>query len=428
MSEFSNFLTTFNGGINTDGAFNDLMSSAIIVPSLNTSLDHINDGFIYLSNLLIQFSATNLTNHTFASGSSHTFKFPIDTSNNFIPYMVNVCGSTTNTSSSNSLVILSTTWTGTSFTVRASIGSSGNATWFSIGPKPTSPIYTNTSNFSTLSSIAINETGQIQYLCDGLTIKKNSSYGYGGWSTLTTVSSSFNWIQITCSYSGQYVGACRAGTTNNYALSFDYGLNWNYYYDTPYSVQSITCSNNGIFYIFSQTGYVYKRDSSSSSSNLIQKLSSTGNYILTNNTNDCVYLTISNQIYRSNNDSSFNSIYSVPGKNFIRMATNRTGQYLAVCDDSAASGDIYIFSDYGNNFILKFTTNSTLKSITSNGTGKYLSVATSDGIYYSTDYGETWNKTNAPNNTYVCISMNANANIATSITSAGVYVSFNASN
>jgi hypothetical protein len=225
------------------------------------------------------------------------------------------------------------------------------------------------------------------------------------------------------------VGACRNSSTDNYVLSIDYGLTWNYYNDTTFAA-SITCSNNGIFYIFAKNGYIYKRDSSRT---LIDTLENTGNYILTNNTNDYVYLVITNKIYRSKNDSSFNLIYTAEsGNNFIEMATNRTGQYLAVCGGSSG---VYISSDYGDSFSLKFTTNSTLKSITSNSTGEYLSVATTTlpdgGIYYSRDYGETWNKTNAPNISYSDnskISMNSNGNIATLTTPTNVYVSFNACN
>ena len=103
MSGFSNFLTNFSGGTrirSTDSSYNDLMSNAILVPSFNATGN--NDGFIYLSNLLIQFSASTNNTMPYAGSSNTNFYFPIDTSsnNNFNPLAVYLTGYNNNNNAS----------------------------------------------------------------------------------------------------------------------------------------------------------------------------------------------------------------------------------------------------------------------------------------------------------------------------------------
>ena len=104
MSGFSNFLTNFSGGTrirSTDSSYNDLMSKAIFIPSFNTTLYHTTDGFIYLSNLLIQFSASFPTNDL--GNNNYTFLLPLDVSGS-APFIVNL--SATKNSGNNAIVAL----------------------------------------------------------------------------------------------------------------------------------------------------------------------------------------------------------------------------------------------------------------------------------------------------------------------------------
>jgi hypothetical protein len=426
---FSKFLTKFNSD-NINSSFNDLMSSVIIVPSFNTSLNHINDGFIYLSNLLIQFSATNVETHSFAMNSSHTFKFPIDTSNNFIPYMVNVGNSN---QIGESIINLINQWSGTSFTVRITNAGNANATWMSIGPRPTIPVYTDTaSNFNTHNSVAI--AGKIQYICNNTNVYKNTTYGYGNWNNILTMSNPGTYI--TCSTDGKYVGAvCQ---TNVY-ISVDSGSNW-----TTFNMPSgsncvgITCSNSGDFFYVtdSNNNKVYhnfdktNNNYDTTSVSLDAQTQSLPFGITTNSSGKYVYVSmygLTGGICTSNDYGyNFTNNGILDNGSYKSITTNSTGQYLAIASDigGGGAGAMYTSSNYGATMTPVQNVNKNWSSIVSDKTGKFLSATATDGIYYSRDYGQTWSITNAPNNSYVCMSMNAN--MATAITSSKCYVSFNA--
>ena len=436
MSGFSNFLTNFSGGTrirSTDSSYNDLMSNAILVPSFNATGN--NDGFIYLSNLLIQFSASTNNTMPYAGSSNTNFYFPIDTSsnNNFNPLAVYLTGYNNNNNAP--IPILSSPWTGSYFSVRIGNSVSANITWFSIGLAPTYPIYTSIINFGSITNLrSVAIAGNIQYLCNNEYVYKNTTYGYGSWTQLTTLPTT-PWTRITCSIDGKYVGVI--SSTLIY-ISSDYGSTWTPRQNTNEIYYSITCSSNGYFFItFQQTQQISfcVKIFKIGISDTFKVITYLGNGITTNYNNTYIYVSTDNGIYKSISD---NGVYS----DFIQCAsfytnhitTNSTGQYIAAAAESSQNvyKHIYISLDYGSNWSQSQAPLATWSSITSNSTGQLLTASTSgtnDGIYYSTDYGMNWNKTNgASNNDYKCINMNSAGNIATAITSSNVYVSFNAAN
>lgn len=432
MSGFSNFLTNFSGGSRNSNSDMDLMSTAIIVPSFNTNLNHVSDGFIYLSNLLIQFSATsNMTILT--KDNNYNCYYPI----NYQPLCVQVSPIFNGSNSSN--VCFQNLTTNDYFLIRIT-GNNGNLNWISISLAPTTPIYTliRNKNFTSnsLSSICINQKGNNQYACNGNDIFINNNYGYGGWSTQTH--GSLNASNITCDYSGQNIGIC--GSSNVIYLSSDYGGNWAQKSlpssgITVNALYFITCSGDGTkFYVaaqitnnIQQTFYLYNGKSSFTNATMANIDIPT--CIATNNTGQYVYISGNAGVSVSKNSGVSTILTRINNSlSFGGVTTDSTGQYVATFVNN---GYIYISSNYGSNFSQSNSPSALWSSITMNGTGKYLSAATgdaSDGIYYSTDYGMSWTKTGAPNNIYVGINMNSNGNIATAITSSSVYVSFNASN
>ena len=431
MSGFSNFLTNFSGGTrirSTDSSYNDLMSKAIFIPSFNTTLYHTTDGFIYLSNLLIQFSASFPTNDL--GNNNYTFLLPLDVSGS-APFIVNL--SATKNSGNNAIVALKSI-SSNSFGMNFG-NAGGNITWFSIGLAPTYPIYTSIINFGSITNLrSVAIAGNIQYLCNNEHVYKNTTYGYGSWTQLTTLPTT-PWTRITCSIDGKYVGVI--SSTLIY-ISSDYGSTWTPRQNTNEIYYSITCSSNGYFFItFQQTQQISFRVKifKIGISDTFKVITYLGNGITTNYNNTYIYVSTDNGIYKSISD---NGVYS----DFIQCAsfytnhitTNSTGQYIAAAAESSQNvyKHIYISLDYGSNWSQSQAPLATWSSITSNSTGQLLTASTSgtnDGIYYSTDYGMNWNKTNgASNNDYKCINMNSAGNIATAITSSNVYVSFNAAN
>jgi hypothetical protein len=448
MSGFSNFLTNFSGGArirSSDSSYNDLISQAVLVKSFNSATNEM-DGFIYLSNLLIQFSASNKTGQQYISGSNNVIYFPIDTSsnNNFNPLAIYVTGF--NNSGSNSpIVTVNQTWTGTSFVARVGGSVGGDVIWFSIGLAPTLPVYTNIRNkgsISSLNSVAVNGKGDIQYLCTSTSstnhnFYKNSSYGYGSYQTYTLSTSfatSFN--KIVCSLDG--LTAIVSGENDNftscYYISKSVSSFTNIATQGLFGLQSIACSAdaNVIYGIYSSSGKGSILKNTNKSSQFVYVANTFKNLydVATSSFGDMCYVSANSGIYLSNDSGgSFNFITILNGTNFNKITTNSTGQYVATC---SASGVIYYSSNYGVSFSPSNSPSRSWSSITSNSTGQLLTASTSDAndsIYYSTDYGMTWSSnTTAPSATYVGINMNSAGNIATAITSSNVYVSFNAAN
>jgi hypothetical protein len=441
---FSNFLTNFSGGVNIDGSFNDLMSSAIIVPSFNTSYGHINDGFMFLSNMLIQFSATNFTSYPFQNNSLHIFKFPIDTSNNFIPYIVNVCA--INTGNNTSIMDLVGNWNGTSFTIGVANSNNANATWVSISPAPTYPLYTNTGSITNAVSVAINGKGDKQYICDGLyNIYTNYNYGYGTW-TNHSLDTSTKASKIVCSIDGTIVVVANTSVTNKGTyISTNSGSSFNKMNLNTYESTAVACNADGSyiyvsFYdagaISANAGLFYYSTNKSDLNEVSLPFNTKPVDIATDSSGKYVYIvTIDNTIVKSNDYGlhwdTLNISLDYSDLTKKKITVNSTGQYSAVCTSNETNGYIFITLDYWNNYKVITTINKPWTSITSNSTGQYLCATnsnTSSGIYYSTDYGNNWiNNTNYLSS-YKSISMSSIGNIATAVTSSNVNVSFNAVN
>lgn len=419
MSGFSNFLTNFSGGSINSSSGTDLMSKAIIVPSFNTDLHHVNDGFIYLSNILIQFSATSVSTtdgYLLTKDKNYSVYYPI----NFNPLCVQV-SPIFNGGGNSSNVCFQNLTTNDYFVIRIT-NNDGNLNWISISLAPTTPIYTSIRNinFSFLTGIAV--AGKIQYLCDGTTqlVYKNTTYGYGNWNSISPTSSA--WAYVTCSIDGKYVGVT---SYDRVYVSSNYGLNWTPYYANNSPYKNITCSGNGYFYVNGgTTSNHFIRIINCNTTQIIDKVMPVNmTDITTNNNNTQVYVSGNDGIYKSNGQfSDFNKSDSTITSH---ITMNSTGQYIGAVD----SQSIFISSDYGSTWRKINNVSGSWTSINSNSTGKLLCASTSLTIYYSNDYGETWNSnTNAPNNNYRRMSMNSEGNIATAITQTNVYVSFNASN
>lgn len=147
-TSFSTFLSTYS--INNISS-NNLLSKGQIVNSLNThnGLGHTQDGYIYIGNLLIQFSATP-TILPEPNNASYNMFFPIIYATN--PYLILVVGVSSKTNVVSERCILDTTASGynNSFTLNdkfrvvadytysipggSNLNANGNVRWLSIGP------------------------------------------------------------------------------------------------------------------------------------------------------------------------------------------------------------------------------------------------------------------------------------------------------
>ena len=235
MSGFSNFLTNFSGGArirSSDSSYNDLISQAILVPSFNSYGTNTTsyDGFIYLSNLLIQFSATYPTTQIPGGNNLHTYFFPINATAS-TPFTVQLSGTSIN---SNNPVIGLYSIVNSGFNFYISGGNSGNTSWVSIGLAPTYPVYTNITNTLNITnttnakSVFINKTGQNQYICNSTNIVyRNSNYGYGTWTSISLTNPTPIFSKIVGSLDGQTVVCANSSSSNtgNY-YSLNSGVNF----------------------------------------------------------------------------------------------------------------------------------------------------------------------------------------------------------
>lgn len=442
MSGFSNFLTNFSGGSINSSSGTDLMSKAIIVPSFNTALHHANDGFIYLSNLLIQFSATSVSTtngYLLTKDNNYSVYYPI----NFNPLCVQV-SPIFNGGGNSSNVCFQNLTTNNYFLIRIT-NNDGNLNWISISLAPTTPIYTSIQNASTnvtitnATSVYINGTGDKQCICNSSNIVYiNSKYGYGNWG-YSTLPTSAKLSKIVGSLDGNTLICSNnnGDATGNY-YSTNFGVNFSKI-DMPSSDQlacnSIACNQDAsIIYATSNIsnaagGYIFKSLNKATFTRVHYFMNNPPYDVATDVTGQYIYIAAYlGRIHISRDfGNNWGSIGVSSSLSANKITINSTGQYSAA---TIYNGGIYITKDYWINFTKSNAPDKLWSSITSNSTGQYLSATTrdtNDGIYYSIDYGMNW-VTNVPNNDYVSINMNSNGNIATAITSSSVYVSFNASN
>lgn len=461
MAQFSGFFSNYaNNSRSNNGALpTDLMSNAVIVPSLNSGtpssngpLGHLQDGFIYLSNLLIQFSATTDPSSNLSNGNTYQLYYPISSK----PYCIYVTGLTNN----NAIIsIVPNTIHDASCNVR--IGNANGALyWLSIGPAPTTPIYTNiissniVSSSSYLQAVTLNSTGQIQYYCGGLPgglttgyIYKNINYGYGN-STLLSSSTSNVWTSICTDSSGTYVYATNAPSSGGYVYYSSNGGS-SFTQSTSQlssSWKSITCSNDGRYvYAVINSGGIYYSNNYGVNFTVSNAPNKAWYSIATNNTGNivfaCINATSNGGIYIS---TDYGQTWSITSANttipYWSITSNSTGQYLAAARNG---GTIWYSTDYGNTWNQPQTSLTyNWYSVSSNSTGQYLiAVArtggtTASGVFYSTDYGNTWTQlTYLGTNSFVSVKMNYNGNISTILRNIDnvnngipIYVSLNASN
>ena len=454
MSGFSNFLTNFSGGArirSSDSSYNDLMSQAIFVPSLNTTVTatgssssqitsyHTTDGFIYLSNLLIQFSATNYippnNNNSnalapfLASNTVYTFSFPINTASSITspnPFTIMLSGNgyVNPGNNSNNPIVTLAGFNGSNFNVNFG-NAAGNFNWVSIGLAPTVPIYTYISNsnitvFSDTQNliynwVTMNLTGKLVYLCNNTpNIYKNQNYGYGSWTSFTE-SGGANITGVACDQSGKYVCAIIYNTSNvGIRMSTDYGSTFtNKNIAGGNSANSVACSYTGQYFYISSSGggMYYSNDYGTTFSLLSANLGHAFYAVATSELGNYLYITSTGGITRSSNYGSTLTYISIASGSFNAITTSSTGQYVAVVQQN--NGSIYISSTYGSTWrIVGLSLTRNWISITSNSTGQYLSAVNSniDYIYYSTDYGNTWSVSDVLDDTNTNVSINMNYN------------------
>jgi hypothetical protein len=417
------------------------MSSVMIVPSLNSSsLNHNYDGFIYLSDLLIQFSATTDASVNISS-TSPTLRYPIAST----PFAVYVTPIVTGGSIPN-VGVKSGTISSNSCTLNISSSTDTQLFWYSIGPVPPAPVYAsivNSGSLLYLNAVAMNASGQHQYCCGGNsggTINVNSTYGYGAWQQTKSVSTPSSYFSgIATDSSGQYVAACVY--FGFIYVSSDYGANW-----TQKSISmfwsSITCNSTGTYFyavISGSPDIYYSSDSGNTWNSVTTPASSNSVWasVKCDSTGEYVYAVVNNGgIYKSTSYGSTWSSTSAQSKAWISIACNSTGTQVVACVNATSNGGIWISNDSGGTW--NQTTAPTTEpwsSISSNSTGQYLTAVVNgggQGIWYSKDYGNTWTKTSSKNNvSFVGNAMNANGNVATAVayTTSGssVYVSLSAS-
>ena len=135
MSEkFSGILSKF---INTTStSTDDILSQCTIVSSSNnyTVSGSQNDGYFYLGNLLIQFSATNTsvdTDWAINGYAAVTFTFPIPYTSQ--PYSVVITSCSSGNTNACIQTILSN---GFSYLAQGTPANAGSVMWIAIGPRP----------------------------------------------------------------------------------------------------------------------------------------------------------------------------------------------------------------------------------------------------------------------------------------------------
>jgi hypothetical protein len=407
----------------------------MIVPSLNSSsLNHNYDGFIYLSDLLIQFSATTDASANISSTNPILY-YPIAST----PFAVYVTPIVTGSSVPN-VGVKKGTIASNSCTLQISSSTDTQLFWYSIGPAPTSPIYTNIINSGSITNmqcVTMDFSGINQYIASS-NIYKNTNYGYGSWSLTSAPSQS--WRDIACSSDGLYVGA--VGYNGRMYISSNSGSTWTTPSgNSPISTfTSITCSSSGQ-YFYAVDNIIFYYSSSYGVTMTINYNAYIGGAIgsnvcvTTNSTGEYVFVAVQNgNIYKISNYGTATGIQTyAPVSNWYGITCNGSGQYIAAI---VYGGGIYTSSDSGTTWLM--VTGSSPRnyfSITSNYTGQCINVVVNNGkIYYSTDYGYTFNVVNnMPNKNYYSNSMNGYGNIVNAIvnsTSIGtqIYVSLNASN
>ena len=458
MAQFSGFLSNYatsSRSKNGDGLLpTDLMSTAIIVPSLNsgapvnsspTPLGHVQDGFIYLSNLLIQFSATQDASLNIYNTKHGPLYFPISSK----PYVVYATSINQNAGDIVSVVNIQNNSI-CDASCNVTIGNNGGQfSWLSIGPAPTTPIYTNIINSGSIlnvNSVAMDSTGQYQYICTGngatSNVYKNSTYGYGAWTSVYGYSapSSF-FYSISSDISGTNVTV--VDQNNRIYKSNNSGVTWyNPLSNTYFVGKSVTMNSTGQYqYALSSyydisdfDGRIYKSSNYGTSWSEVYKTTLNFQSITCNSTGQYVYVVaINGGIYYSDNYGEGSSWTKTSATTLAwqSITCDSTGQYVYAV---VSNGGIYKSSNYGSSWSPTSATTTNWYSISSNKTGQYLTaVVNGGGIYYSNNYGSTWSQTSTPSKNYRSVAMNYNGNISTAttyLTSAGnpIYVSLNASN
>jgi hypothetical protein len=415
------------------------MSSVMIVPSLNSSsLNHKYDGFIYLSDILIQFSATTDASQNLTANSNYALNFPIASK----PFAVYVSPLNPSTAAP-TVSIINSSITDVSCNVRIG-GNTGQLFWYSIGPAPTSPIYTPTfTNFSSYARyISMSSNGQYQYCCSGNVssgtnggVFINSGYGYGQWINKSQGSGSI--YSIVTSSTGKYVYFSQYNSylfhSSNYGNTFTATTNVNSgsLQVTIQVWQAMACSDDGSLvvacsnlityggiYISTNYGNSYIRTFTQQKNYSGATSNSSGQYLAV-----CVY---GGRIYTSSDYGSTWTQTSAPNANWTSITSDNTGQYISA---SIYGGRIYTSSDYGSTWTQTSAPNANWNSISSNNTGQYLTaVANGTGIWNSNDYGNTWFQMNASTIDYTGVSINDTGNIVSVCSNTSIYVSLNGLN